>query len=290
VLGYLNRVHGTTYELSSWLGGTEPSMTYLLNGPDGSHAVLRWNRDPGPAQQLRRAAPLIAAARAAGWPTPAWLVSGTTPSGFPYHVLEHAPGTPGSQVTTDLVRAILPVLQTQAGLAPAAGPDWTAHDHQVVFGADPADADAVAAFCPAGAALVADICAWTGSFRSVTLPAGDLVHGHLVPDNVLLDNCRVTALTGAEALGKGSRMHDVASLAVHGLLWDGEPGALDELLSYAAAHAGPGEFEVSLAAGLLAVVAHYITDDADHASGLIDQAAAALARLRRSGVRPAVAR
>ena len=94
----------------------------------------------------------------------------------------------------------------------------------------------------------------------------------------------------SEGLGRGSRIHDVASLAAHGLLWDGVPGALDELLSHAAAHAGPGEFEVSLAAGLLAVVAHYVIDDADNASGLIDQASTVLARLRRFGVRRAVVR
>jgi hypothetical protein len=292
VLGYVNRVHGTSYELSSRLGATDLSSTYLLNGSGESRAVLKWNRDPDMAQQVQSAASLIAAARAAGWPTPAWLVSGTTPSGYPYEVQGHAPGTPCSWVTTDLVQAILPVLGIQAGLAPDAGPDWAAHDREVIFGGDRGNAvaDSVAAFCPGGAALVEAVRAWTGPFRSVNLPVRDLVHAHLVPGNVLLDDGRLTALTGAERLGKGSRMHDVASLTIHGLLWDGEPGALDELLGYATAHAGPGEFEVSLAACLFAVVALHITHDSDNATGLIDRAVTALGRLGHSSVRRAVVR
>jgi hypothetical protein len=94
-----------------------------------------------------------------------------------------------------------------------------------------------------------------------------------------MDDGQVTALTGAGALGKGSRLHDVASLAVHALLWDGEPAALDELLRYAADHACPGEFEVSLAARLLTVLARGVTHSPENASQLIGQAAAALARL-----------
>ena len=255
VLGYVNRVHSTAYQLNSRLGGTDPSCVYLLDGPGGSHAVLKWIRDPDRAPQVQRAAPLIAAARAAGWTTPAWLASGATPSGFPYQVQEHAPGATAERVTTQLVRAVLPLIHHQAGLAPAAGHDWSADDQRIVSGGEPDPAGTLAAFSADGAAFVATVRAWTDRFGPVTLPADDLVHGHLVPDNVLMDDGQATALTGAQALGKGSRLHDVASLAAHALLRDGEPGALDELLSYAAEQACPGEFEVSLAARLLTVLA-----------------------------------
>jgi hypothetical protein len=279
VLGYVNRVHSTSYQLNSRLGGTDPSCVYLLDGPGGSHAVLKWIRDPAAAPQVQYAAPLIAAAQTAGWTTPAWLASGTTPSGFPYEVQEHAPGSPAERVTTQLVRAVLPVIDHQAGLAPAAGHDWSADDQRVVSGAEPGPAGTLAAFSPDGAAFVATVRAWTERFGPVTPPTGDLVHGHLGPGNVLVDDGHVTALTGAEALGKGSRLHDVASLAVHALLWDGEPDALDGLLRYAADHACPGEFEVSVAARLLTVLARRVTHSPENASQLIGQATAALARL-----------
>jgi aminoglycoside phosphotransferase (APT) family kinase protein len=322
VLGYVNRVHGTGYCLGTRLGGAGSSSIYLLDEPGRDHAVLKWNRDPATAAPLRQAGPLIAAARRGGWPAPAWLAPGTTPSGFPYLVQEHAPGTPSGRVTAELVRAVLPVLDVQAGLAPDAGHDWSASDRRIVFvgepaAADPVPADAasfpgsgdtalspaacwaadtddgsfspdtddaspaevVAAFSPGGAAFVESVRAWVSPFRSVTLAGGNLVHGNLVPANVLLDGGRLTALTSAEGAGKGSRMHDVASLAVHALLWDGEPGALDDLLGYGASHARPGELEISLAARLLGVVARHVTHDPHNAGDLIDQAAAGLARL-----------
>jgi len=279
VLSYVNRAHGLSYQLNSRLGGTGPSCVYLLDGPGGCRAVLKWIRDPGCAPQVQYAAPLIAAARAAGWPAPVWLASGTTPSSFPYQIQEHAPGTPAERVTTQLVRAVLPVIEHQAGLAPAAGHDWSADDQRIVSGGEPDPAGTLAAFSPDGAAFVATVRAWTDQFGLVTLPAGDLVHGDLGPGNVLMDDGQVTALTGCEALGRGSRLHDLASLAVHALLWDGEPEALDELLGYAADHACPGEFEVSLAACLLTVLADGIAHVPENGSRLISEATTALARL-----------
>jgi hypothetical protein len=89
VLGYVNRVHGLTYQLSSRLGGTDPCATYLLDGPGESHAVLTWSRDPATGAPAERSAPVLAAA---GSPAPACLASGTTPSGYPYHVQEYSPG------------------------------------------------------------------------------------------------------------------------------------------------------------------------------------------------------
>lgn len=279
ILGYVNRVHSTGYQLNSRLGGTDPSCVYLLDGPGGSHAVLKWIRDPATAPQVQYAAPLIAAARAAGWTTPAWLASGTTPSGFPYQVQEYAPGAPAERVTAQLLRAVLPVIDHQTGLAPAAGHDWSADDQRIVSAGEPDPAETLTAFSADGAAFVATVRAWTDRFGPVTLPTDDLVHGHLGPGNVLIDGGHVTALTGAQALGRGSRLHDIASLAVHALLWDGQPEALGELLSYAANHACPGEFEVSLAACLLTVLADGIAHNPENASQLISRATAALGRL-----------
>jgi Ser/Thr protein kinase RdoA (MazF antagonist) len=42
----------------------------------------------------------------------------------------------------------------------------------------------------------------------------DLVHGDLNPGNVFLDGDRISALVDVEALGKGRRCHDLATLLV----------------------------------------------------------------------------
>jgi aminoglycoside phosphotransferase (APT) family kinase protein len=75
------------------------------------------------------------------------------------------------------------------------------------------------------------VFAWVAPHRGFELPTGDLVHGDLNPDNVLLDGDRISALIDVEAVGRGSRMHDLATLLVYATLWDGEPGADDDLLA-----------------------------------------------------------
>ena len=48
---------------------------------------------------------------------------------------------------------------------------------------------------------------------------------NLRPDNILLDGDLPTAVTGTEAIGSGSRLHDLATVTVCALLQDGDPAA-----------------------------------------------------------------
>lgn len=275
VLGYVNRTHGTGYGLVGRLAGDRQSGTYLIRDAECGDAVLKWSTRTSAAGQVLRAAPVVAAARAAGWPTPAWLAVGATPSGFPYHVREYAEGEPGDLVSADLVRAVLPALDAQAGLRPATDRDWSAHDHRVVFENGSGFAGQVAA-APDGARLVGLLEAWTARFRQVELPTDDLVHGGLSPGNVLLRHGGLSALIDADAVGRGTRLHDVATLIAAVNQWGGDPAASRDLRDYAARYAAPGEFEVSVAACLLAALAFRIEHGRTDAAACI-RAATALA-------------
>jgi aminoglycoside phosphotransferase (APT) family kinase protein len=278
ILNYVNRTHGTGYGLAERLAGGRQSGTYLIHDPKSGNAVLKWSTRTSRADQVLRAAPVVEAARAAGWPTPAWLAVGTTPSGFPYHVREYAEGEPGELVTADLVHAVLPVLDNQAGLRPATDQNWSDYDHRAVFEDESGFAGQIAATAD-GKRLVGLLEAWTAPFQKVELPADDLVHGDLGPENVLLRQGRLSALIDVESVGRGSRFHDVATLIVAANLWGGDPAASRDLHDYAARHAAPGEFEVSVAACLLATLAFQIENGREDVSTLIRAAIALVGEL-----------
>jgi aminoglycoside phosphotransferase (APT) family kinase protein len=267
VVAFINRTHGTDFVLDHRLKGGMQNGAYALR--DGAApeltAVLKWSADSGRAGLIQRAQPVVAAARAAGWPTPAWLMAGSTPSGYPYQVQEFAEGSHPERVTRHLVRAALPVFDVQAGVRPETDHDWSAYDHAVVFADESGFSSTLTAFSTAGAEFVETMRRWVAPHRGAELRTTDLVHGDLNPSNIFLVDGRISALVDAEALGRGSRFHDLATLLTYAQFWDGgEPGVCDDLLAYAHRHAAPGELEVSFAScllGLLAFVANRHPDD-----------------------------
>ncbi|MGH3833057.1 MAG: hypothetical protein ACRDRS_21920 [Pseudonocardiaceae bacterium] len=70
-------------------------------------------------------------------------------------------------MTRDLVRAALPVLDSQAGQRPDTDQDWFAYDHAVIFRGESGFTDIVAGFSPAGAAFVNTLRSWVMPFRDV---------------------------------------------------------------------------------------------------------------------------
>jgi hypothetical protein len=85
VVAELNVALGTEYELVRWLtGGLQGGAFELTDGT--TRVVLKWSADASWAPRVHRAARLVAKARAAGYPTPAWLAAGTTAGGSPYQL------------------------------------------------------------------------------------------------------------------------------------------------------------------------------------------------------------
>ncbi|MEY9862740.1 aminoglycoside phosphotransferase (APT) family kinase protein [Catenulispora sp. GAS73] len=286
VVASINHTHGTDFVLDHRLKGGFQNGAYALRAGAAPEltAVLKWTADANRAGLIQRAQPVVVAARAAGWPTPAWLMAGSTPSGYPYQVQEIAEGTHPERVTRNLVQAALPVLDVQAGLRPETDQDWSAYDHAVVFADESGFSSTLAAYSPAGAEFVETMRRWVAPHRGAELCTTDLVHGDLNPSNIFLVDGRISALVDAEALGKGSRFHDLATLLTYAHLWDGgEPGVCDDLLAYARRHAAPGELEVSFAScllGLLAFVADRNPGDSDGRADVDTQIRTATGLLR----------
>src|SRR5215472_4935046 len=81
---------GGGWRLARKLAGGLNQGAYLVRGPGGVTAVLKcYAHDPS---RIAAAAPVIRAAREHGWPTPAWLAFGTTPSDGAWVLQEFASG------------------------------------------------------------------------------------------------------------------------------------------------------------------------------------------------------
>jgi len=266
-LAALNRACGTGYRLVRRLPSGYRAGAFLVRDDSGAEAVFKYGTDRTWARHVVTAAPMVAAARRQGWPTPAWLAVGETDRGFLYLLQQRVPGSSPERLTVALARCVLPVVRWQRGRAPSTGQDWSAHDRALVF-ADSGPLSRLRGYSPAGRRFARAVTACLEPYRNVVVPDGDLVHGDLSPDNVLLHDDRLSAVIDVAALGRGTRLHDLASLLAHGTLWDGDPAARGYLHDEVRRRAAPGEFEVCLAAALISALTAHLTahgrpDDAD---------------------------
>ena len=202
----------------------------MIADPAGQRAVLKWSSARDWAPTVLAAAPVVAAARASGWPTPAWLAVGQTDDGYPYHVQDFVEGTTQETVSHGWLDLTLPVVTSHAGLGRDGMRNWSRYDHDVVYAAGNDNRVAVASSGPAGAYLSDVITLLNGDHEDVKLPADDLVHGDLNPENVLIANGQVAALIDVEAVGRGTRLHDLTTLLLYAALW-GDHDVQDQVLT-----------------------------------------------------------
>lgn len=265
VLTWINETHGYAYVAETALAGGFQSGATLIRDPDRGPAVLKWTSDVSWAPVVAAAAPLIESLRAQGWPTPKWLLSGCTPQGWPYQIQEWLPATPADDITHPWLDEVLPLIQTHAGAAPPGGRAWSSIDRAVVFDAAEGHLPAVTRSSVDGEKFVALATAVTRDFAWVVLPEADLVHGDFSEGNILFVDGRICAVVDVEAVGYGSRLHDLATLTVQSLLW-GETTCTARILNTARALATPGQVEVTLVAvmaGTLAFgVRNWVASDA----------------------------
>lgn len=253
VLLEVNAQQGTNWRLIERLAGGYQSGAFLLVDSSNRRAVLKWTTSAAWAPVVLAAEPVIAAARACGWPTPAWLATGSTTSGGAYVVQEFVNAMPQDPVTHDWLDLVLPVIAGQTGLGKAGMRDWSFHDHETVYRDRDGHQALLNGTSTAAASLVSTVQAVVQPFEAVVVPSTDLVHGDFDPSNVLIRDGAVAALVDVEAVGRGSRLHDLADLALHTALWDTRD-VHDRLVQKCRAIAQPGWFEVtisSIALGLM---------------------------------------
>ncbi|WP_377273481.1 phosphotransferase family protein [Peterkaempfera sp. SMS 1(5)a] len=214
VLADANRTHGTTYHLAKPLSGGFQSGTWLLrNGRnDDAAAILKWSPHRTSAPLILRAGHAVERARAAGYPTPAWLATGVAELGLPYHIQQYVPGSSPRRLTVEVAERLIPVLEQQRGLDIDPQHCWSKYTRDQLAGGWDHARKAMAGSSAQGAGFVASIDALFTSFGQVELPTGDLVHGDFRLQNTLFRSERVVAVIDIEAFGSGTRAYDYATL------------------------------------------------------------------------------
>ena len=284
VLDEVNAASGTRWALLGRLTGGYQSGAYLLRDRDGARAVLKFTDDPAWAPTVLAAAPVVAMARASGWPTPAWLLVGQTSSGLPFQVQEFIHGTTQELVTHGWLDLVLPVVSKQEGLGREGMREWSRYDYDVVFRPRSPNREAVSASGEAGARLTDVVAHATHHHQGVVLPDGDLVHGDMNPENVLIGEHGVAGLIDVETLGRGTRLHDVSTLMLYAALW-GDHDVQERLTAAARSIAASGWLEVTLSAVAIALHAigtrHWPTNDL---AAMCDAAATVIETLTKGPV------
>jgi aminoglycoside phosphotransferase (APT) family kinase protein len=254
VIDEVNRTHGSTWTLVQRLAGGHQSGAYrLYDTVTAKPGVLKVSQRPDWAVQVTRAAPIVAQARAAGWPTPAWLASGTTTLGWPYEIQEWVEGTPMERLGVNEVEMILALLELQADIGPRGPQDWSTYNRDVVFADRYGYASRLRDSSPQGAEIVAAFSGLCERDRHLRLPDTDLVHGDLSTHNILVRDGQIVAVVDVEAVGRGTRVSDLACVLREGYMSRGDPAALERLLAAGLAMAGLGALTICVAATVIAV-------------------------------------
>jgi len=222
---------GVGWRRSRKLAGGWNQGAYLVHGPGGELAVLKcYAADP---DRIAAAAPVIQAARGHGWPTPAWLATGTTRSGAAWVLQEFAAGERPRRLDERVAALIAEVLEVQAGLGTLAGPGWSQWAWGTVFEDWGDYRVAVRAGFPRGGKIVAAADAIAASCGAAPLSAADLVHGNFDADNTLLDGNQLRVVD-AQGVSGGSRAYDlIEALMVAAALGPATRTGLARLWAYA---------------------------------------------------------
>jgi hypothetical protein len=122
VLGAVNSELGGRWQLGRRLAGGWNEGAYLLIRGGGSRAVLKWRAsDP---ERLLGARERVEAARARGWPAPAWLATGQAPAGGAWVVQEFIDGRTPPRLDDVVAEQMTRILGLQEAMFPGASGGW----------------------------------------------------------------------------------------------------------------------------------------------------------------------
>jgi hypothetical protein len=161
VLGAVNAELGGRWQLGRRLAGGWNEGAYLLIRGGGSRAVLKWRAsDP---ERLLGARERVEAARARGWPAPAWLATGQAPAGGAWVVQEFIDGRTPPRLDDVVAEQMTRILGLQEAMFPGASGGWGQWAAGVVFEDWDGLRGRVASGVPGGSRIVAAVDAIAGA-------------------------------------------------------------------------------------------------------------------------------
>jgi Ser/Thr protein kinase RdoA (MazF antagonist) len=144
--------------------------------------------------------------------------------------------------------------------------DWSAHVEAIAF-ARTAHHQRCRDFSAVTAELSTRLFELCGPHADEVLDRGDLVHGDFATDNVLVAGDSVSIIDSQD-VGRGTRVIDLATMAVHCTAWEVSESAVAPFLEAAVAVDGLGVARICAAVRALVAVVHAIDHYPDFADTL----------------------
>ena len=214
VLAAINDDIGGAWRLEQRMTGGLLGGAWRVN--DGSTAaVLKWHDPSSDVPRNPDAPAVVEHIRIAGYPTPAWLASGTTPQGFAWSIQELVEGEPSLHLDATAARRVLDLVRLQRTICPPTAMSWTTFMRDTVATAPP------------------DLRMLAAPYESAALPDDEMVHCDLSLSNIIFRDGKVTGVVDIDATGRGCAVYDLLNVALNGLTWNAEPDALALLHEYA---------------------------------------------------------
>lgn len=211
-LELINAANHTDYSVSMQYSGGEDQGAFQVVKSDGSHAVLKINRNPLWVSQIKRAKAATDHLRSLGYPVPTYTVVDSTDRGT-FSIQSELPGQPG-EPTPELIKQVTALIDLQKGqtISEVQGQDWVWYMNAVVFRGEFGNVRALMQYSPETSALVADIEGLVAGLDGKMLPQTDLVHGDMAFGQVLVNDGKVSGVVDWDQVGYGDRTMDLASL------------------------------------------------------------------------------
>jgi phosphotransferase family enzyme len=198
----------------------------LAGRPD---AVLTAERRAHPhhLDERLRAQRIVEHMRGHGYPTPAWLGVGSTPTHI-WHLTDFVDAPPAAELTPSLIEQLMTIIELQAGQASEAYDHWS-FAWRVATGRESAGAGQAAPETPEQLRLRQSVADLSGDSPAVSAlverlrlscadvppppPAPDMVHADLsTPSNILVRDGAVVAVVDIGNAGSGTRANDLITL------------------------------------------------------------------------------
>ena len=162
---------------------------------------------------------LVDHARACGYPTPAWLVVGTTAAGCPYQVHEFSDGGRMEDLNAAMVDEFIALTALQRRISFSTSVDWTDYTAGHVFEDSQGHQASLIASGGAAEEVVRAARSLAAPHTSAQLVHTEMVHGDLSTDNVLVRGNRIVAAIDIEAIGLGCASFDLLTPAKQDYMW-----------------------------------------------------------------------
>ncbi len=207
LLDRINERHGADFRLHGRYARGENQGAYAIVDTAGTFFVLKHRPRPHPYWRggLERARWITERLRGLGSPVPSYR-------GEIYWIQSALPGTPPEVLTESQLQQLLALNDLQAGQAISQEQDWSSYIVKVVFAGESGWADTLHQHSAATRDVLGRLERLAAGKHGSIKNAGDIVHGDMNPDNVLVCDGQISGIVDWDAAGCGDRTLDLAGL------------------------------------------------------------------------------